>query len=123
MSFWLMVVTIAAPIGLVICVGGHDHLALEFAHEGQHCASPVRLPNTFADNDFNGCSDTPVFSFFGRVRTTILPTLSARDYIRFEEAHCRMKYSHHDAGVNEIEKSQRIRRHTLEALQTSIIIC
>jgi len=69
MAVWVLIFTIAAPLGLVVCIGEDGHLALEKDHErGQRSSSPEGPANISHAHGGN-CSDTSVLLFYGRVRT------------------------------------------------------
>ncbi len=123
MSVWVAIFSIVGPIGLVICICDHGHLALEFSHEGQSCEAPSGSPNTIADNDFDGCTDTPIFAYLGRLRTTTLPVVSGKCIVRYEGHFSRINNDNYDTGAIETNLFHLAPDRFLQDLLTTIIIC
>lgn len=69
LAVWVLIFSVVAPLGLVVCIGDNGHMALEREHEsGYHHPSP-EIPANIGKSECGDCSDTPVILFYGRVRT------------------------------------------------------
>lgn len=68
MAAWVILFSLFTHLGLVVCVGQNGHLAVEVAHEGSYNAGPAEANSILSHDECGDCSDTPVFSFYGRVR-------------------------------------------------------
>jgi len=70
MAAWILIFSVVAPLELVLCVGDNGHMALEKEHDRGHVRPLPEIPTGISHNDCGDCSDTPIFLFYGRVRTS-----------------------------------------------------
>lgn len=107
MAVWVLIFSITAPLGLVICVGDDGHLALERDHErGHRFHTPADVAN-ITHGDCGDCSDTPVLLFYGRVRTAHKQSSSQVYIIHGHDALSRLL----DQEQNKLNEKTPIRNH------------